>query len=231
MALPYVRFIAFLNQFRSTAAILLATVLGGTLLFYLISPRLFTVIQGDLDQRLVFFTVAEPFLAHLKLALGASLFSLMPLLSYAIWHALARPFQLSKANVFGFTSFSALLFYSGTVFCYLITLPYGIKFLLGFSSAQLQPIISVDKFVTFVAVFILGFGLIFELPIIMVFLAKTGVASRQAFEQGRRYAVLAISITAALLTPTPDVVNMMLMGVPLYTLYELGIIILRVLKL
>lgn len=231
MEKPYARFIDFINSFRRTALFLLGAIFCGTLLFYFYSPRLFDIIQRYLDQQLVFFTVAEPFLAHVKLAMGASLFILMPLISFALWNALAKPFHLSGTNVFWFTGFSALLFYCGTIFCYTITLPYGIKFLLGFSSEQLQPIISIDKFVTFVAVFILAFGLIFELPIIMVFLAKTGVASRKTFEEGRRYAVLAISIIAALLTPTPDVVNMMLMALPLYTLYEVGIVILRVLKI
>jgi sec-independent protein translocase protein TatC len=75
----------------------------------------------------------------------------------------------------------------------------------------------------------LGFGLIFELPIFMVFLAKVNVFGRKFYEKNRRYAVLLIAILSALLTPTPDVVNMLLMGGPLYLLYESGIIILRIL--
>jgi sec-independent protein translocase protein TatC len=78
---------------------------------------------------------------------------------------------------------------------------------------------------------VLAFGVIFELPILMIFSAKVGILSRQTFEKQRRYAVLVISIIAALLTPTPDIVNMLLMGVPLYILYELGIIVLKVLRL
>jgi len=88
----------------------------------------------------------------------------------------------------------------------------------------------VGKFVTFVAIFLLGFGIIFELPIFMVFAARAGLISRQSFEKNRRYAILIISIVAALLTPTPDVVNMTLMGAPLYLLYELGIIALKILR-
>jgi sec-independent protein translocase protein TatC len=76
--------------------------------------------------------------------------------------------------------------------------------------------------------FILAFGLIFELPIFMVFLAKVGVFKRRFYEKNRRYALLLIAILSALLTPTPDIVNMLLMGGPLYLLYESGILILRV---
>jgi sec-independent protein translocase protein TatC len=76
--------------------------------------------------------------------------------------------------------------------------------------------------------FILAFGLVFELPIFMVFLAKVGVFKRRFYEKNRRYALLLIAILSALLTPTPDIVNMLLMGGPLYLLYESGILILRV---
>ena len=91
--------------------------------------------------------------------------------------------------------------------------------------------IAIRKFVNFVTIFILAFGVIFELPIFMVFAAKVGICSRQTFEKHRRYAVLIISIIAALLTPTPDVVNMLLMGGPLYLLYEVGILVLKMMKI
>jgi sec-independent protein translocase protein TatC len=77
----------------------------------------------------------------------------------------------------------------------------------------------------------LAFGLIFELPIFMVFMAKVGVFKRSFYEQNRKYALLLIAILSALLTPTPDIVNMSLMGGPLYLLYESGILILRVLRI
>jgi len=204
---------------------------AGTIGFYLISPQLFTHLQDHLNQELVFYTVAEPFLAHLRLALSVTIFSLLPIIAMIIWRALSKPFKLSALSQIVFALFTCLLFYSGSLFCYFITLPYGIEFLLSFQSEELQPIISVGKFVTFVTVFILAFGVIFELPVIMVFTAKTGLLSRRSFEKGRRYAILVIAIAAALLTPTPDVVNMGLMGGPLYLLYEIGILVLRILRL
>jgi sec-independent protein translocase protein TatC len=127
--------------------------------------------------------------------------------------------------------FTCLLFYAGTVFCYFVTLPFGINFLLGFGSEELRPVISIGKFVTFVTVFILAFGVIFELPILMVFAGRTKMLSRQFFARNRKYALLLIAITAALLTPTPDIFNMALMGGPLYILYEFGIVILRLMRI
>lgn len=229
--MPYSRLIAFFKALRRTALALALALVGTTLILYFLAPLLFDLMQGHLHQKLVFFSVTEPFLAHVKLALAAAIFCLMPLLVACLWRALAQPFKLNWLSQLSFIVFTCLLFYSGALFCYAITLAYGIEFLLGFSSEQLQPVISIDKFVTFVAVFILGFGLIFELPILMVFTAKTGLLPRQIFEKKRRYAVLAISIAAAILTPTPDLFNLMLMGVPLYALYEAGIIAIRLMKI
>ena len=138
---------------------------------------------------------------------------------------------MKGAQLFFFILFTTLLFYAGTLFCYFVTLPFGINFLLGFGSEQLRPVISISRFVNFVTLFVLAFGAIFELPVFMVFLAKVGLCPRSFFEKNRRYALLLIAIVAALLTPTPDIVNMLLMGGPLYLLYESGILILLLMRI
>ncbi|MBU0485153.1 MAG: twin-arginine translocase subunit TatC [Proteobacteria bacterium] len=224
------RLISFINELRKSILFLGGAIVIVTIVFYTLSPQILDFFQKHLDQQLAFFTVAEPFLAHAKLALFSALFVLMPGLAYCLWKALAKAFSLSTGQFVWFVLFTCLLFYSGAFFCYAITLPFGVKFLLDFQSAQLKPIISIDKFVSFVAIFILAFGTIFELPIFMIFSSRVGLIPRKSFEKNRRYAVLAISIIAALLTPTPDVVNMLLMGVPLYLLYEMGILVLKMMK-
>ncbi len=223
--------VIFLSELRKSIRLLGASIILGTAGLYLISPVILQFLQGHLDQELAFFTVAEPFLAHVKLSFFVTLFVLMPGIMYCLWMALGKPFKLSEKTLVWFVFFTTILFYLGAGFCYTITLTYGVKFLLGFQSSQLKPVISVNKFVNFVSIFILAFGLIFELPIFMVFSAKVGLIPRQTFERNRRYAVLIISIMAALLTPTPDVFNMMLMGGPLYLLYEAGILVLKLMKL
>ena len=225
------KIVATVVGLRRTALCLGALLICGTAGFYYISPLLFTLLQNHLDQELAFFTVAEPFLAHVKLALMATIFTMMPIIVTCLWRALARPFQLSGLAQVNFIITTTILFYGGSLFCYFITLPFGIKFLLGFASEQLNSVISVGKFVTFVSIFVLAFGLIFELPIFMVFAGKVGLVSKATFAKNRRYAVLAIAIVAALLTPTPDVVNMLLMGGPLYLLFEAGIVMLTILRI
>ncbi len=216
---------------RTTLFTLSGLLLFGTVGFYFISPQIFALLQGHLNQELAFFTVAEPFLAHVKLALVATLFTIMPVVVFCLWRALATPFKLSVLAQINFIATTIFLFYAGSLFCYFITLPFGVNFLLGFESEQLNSVISVGRFVTFVTIFVLAFGLIFELPIFMVFAGKVGLVSRTTFTKNRRYALLAIAIISALLTPTPDIVNMLLMGGPLYLLFEAGIIILTILRI
>lgn len=225
------KIVIFVNEMRKSIRNLAVTLILCSLGIFFLSPQLLQLVQGHLAEKLYFFTVAGPFLAHVKLAFFAALYALMPWFTIVLWRALGKPFNVSGGQLFFFIFFTCLLFYAGTIFCYLITLPFGIKFLLGFSSEELKPVISVSRFVNFITVFVLAFGLIFELPIFMVFSAKVGVIRRNFYEKNRRYAVLVIALVSALLTPTPDIVNMMLMGGPLYLLYESGIIILRVLRI
>ena len=224
-------FVIFLLELRDAVKVLGIAFAAMTLLLFFLSSHLLTFFQGHLGGNLYFFSVAGPFLAHVKMAFFGALYLLMPLCMYVVWKALGKPFGVTGRKLFWFVLATCCLFYGGTAFCYMVTLPYGIQFLLSFQSQNLQAVISIDQFVNFVTLFILAFGVIFELPVFMVFSAQVGVFSRKMFEKNRRYAVLVIAILAAVLTPTPDVFNMALMGVPLYLLYESGIVLIRLLRL
>lgn len=223
--------IIFISELRKSIRSLGLSLFLATAAVFFLSPQMLRYIQEHLAEKLYFFSVAGPFLAHVKMSLFGALYLLMPWILYVLWRAMAAPFGVSRRQLALFVFFTCLLFYGGTLFCYYVTLPFGIKFLLGFGSEELKPVISIGRFVNFVTLFILAFGVIFELPIFMVFLAKVGISSRRFFCKYRRYAVLVIAIIAALLTPTPDIVNMLLMGGPLYLLYEVGILILFIMRI
>lgn len=223
--------VIFIKEVRRSLRALFISVVGATAIVFFLSPQLLELIQTHLSEKLYFFSVAGPFLAHVKLALFAAVFGLMPWIIVIMLRAIGKPFHVTTAQLVVFSLFTCLLFYAGTIFCYFITLPFGINFLLGFGSEELKPVISIGRFVNFVTLFILAFGIIFELPILMVFTARIGLVTRRFFSRNRKYSVLVIAIVAALLTPTPDVVNMLLMGGPLYLLYEVGIIILRIMRI
>lgn len=222
--------VIFIGELRKSLRALGVGVIAVTVVIFFLTPDLLRVVQNHLAEKLYFFSVAGPFLAHVKLAAFAAIYVLVPWLMTVLWRAMGKPFGVAGTQLFLFVLFTTLLFYAGTLFCYFVTLPFGINFLLGFGSEQLRAVISVSRFVNFVTLFLLGFGAIFELPVFMVFLARVGVCPRSFFEKNRRYALLLIAIVAAVLTPTPDVVNMLLMGGPLYFLYESGILILLLMR-
>lgn len=199
-----------------------------TALLYWFAPNLLAFLQAHLNQRLAFFGVLEPVSAMLKLSSAAALTLLAPWLLWRLALGLVAVFGLSRRFAAIFVASATVLFYGGVAFCFFITLPFGINFLLGYQSEHLRPVIGVGRFVNFVGLFLLAFGLIFELPLVMTLLCRLGVCQAATFIRYRRYAILAIALLAAVLTPTPDVFNMTLMGIPLYLLYEVGIVLARV---
>jgi sec-independent protein translocase protein TatC len=180
---------------------------------------------------LVAFGIPASFLAILKLSLYTTLFFTMPFLFYHLWKAFAPLFQKKGLKSSPSVLLAAIfLFYLGSFFCYFITLPFGVQFLLGYQSANVKPMISVGKYISFCTFFVFGFGLTFELPLILALLSYLRLIRASFLTRNRRYAVLVIAIVAAVVTPTPDVFNMSLMGAPLYILFEIGIILVKVIE-
>jgi sec-independent protein translocase protein TatC len=208
--------------------IISAIVLIGIGLFPFSKTLLRHLYSTNLRVDLVAFGIPESFLSLLKLTLYASLFFSIPVIFYHIWKSFAPLFRLKglkSATPILLTSI--FLFYLGAFFCYFVTLPFGVQFLLGYQSPHIKPMISVGKYVSFCTVFIFGFGLTFELPLILALLSYIQVVNVAFLTRNRRYAILFIAIVAAVVTPTPDVFNMALMGGPLYILFEIGVVLVK----
>ena len=123
-----------------------------------------------------------------------------------------------------FTIISTLSFLGGAAFGYFVVFPPAFRFLLGYSSDFLEAMPGVDEYFSLALRLFLAFGVIFELPVFLVFLAKIGLVNKPFLVKNRKYAVLIAFVVAAILTPTPDVVNQVLMAGPLIVLYELSIV-------
>jgi sec-independent protein translocase protein TatC len=211
--------------------IIIAIVLIGISLFPFSKTLLRHLYNTNLRADLVAFGIPETFLSLLKLTLYASLFFSIPIIFYHIWASFAPLFRLKGLKSATPILFTAIfLFYLGAFFCYFITLPFGVQFLLGYQSAHIKPMISVGKYVSFCMVFLFGFGLTFELPLILALLSYIKVVNVAFLTRNRRYAILFIAIVAAVVTPTPDVFNMALMGGPLYLLFEIGVILVKIIE-
>jgi sec-independent protein translocase protein TatC len=206
-------------------------ILSGIIIFPISKEWLRFLRDTSLKIDLVAFSLPEAFFSLLKLTLYTSLFSSIPVIFYHIWKAFAPLFR-SKGMKSGKTVLitAIFLFYLGAFFCFFVTLPFGVQFLLGYQSARIQPMISAGKYVSFCTFFVFGFGLTFELPLILALLSYLRVVNAALLTRNRRYAILLIAITAAVITPTPDVFNLMLMGGPLYILFEIGVILVKAIE-
>ena len=211
--------------------IIIVILLSAIIVFPISKEFLAYLCQRTLETDLVAYSIPEAFFSLLKLTLYTSLFCSIPVIFYHLWKAFSPIFRskgLSSANGILFTSL--FLFYLGALFCFFVALPNGVKFLLGYQSVHIKPMISAGKYVSFCAVFIFGFGLTFELPLVLALLSTLRVVNAAFLTRNRKYAILLIGIIAAVVTPTPDVFNMSLMGVPMYVLFEIGVILVKVIE-
>lgn len=144
---------------------------------------------------------------------------------YQIWRFVAPGlYRHEKRLLIPFTVISSCCFIGGGLFAYFVVFPPAFKFLIGYGNAYLAPMPAVKDYFTFCLRLLLAFGIIFELPIFIVFLARMGMVDGPFLRKNRKYAFLIAFIIAAILTPTPDVINQVLMGGPLVVLYEISIL-------
>ncbi len=145
-----------------------------------------------------------------------------------VWRFVAPGlYKHEKKVVLPFVLLSCFCFLGGAAFGYIVVFPPAFRFLLGYTTDFLSPLPTVQEYFSLSLRLLIAFGVIFELPIFMVMLAKIGVVNAPFLRAHRKYAFLIAFIIAAILTPTPDVVNQMLMGFPLIVLYEISIIAVR----
>jgi sec-independent protein translocase protein TatC len=148
-----------------------------------------------------------------------------PIIFWQIWKFVAPGlYRNEKKALFPFIILSSLCFLGGAAFGYYVVFPPAFRFLLGYSADFLSPMPAVNEYFRLSLRLLLAFGVVFELPILMVFLARIGIVDVAFLNRNRKYAVLINFIIAAVLTPTPDIVNQLLMGVPLLVLYEVSIV-------
>lgn len=171
---------------------------------------------------LVFIEPQEAFVTNIKIAVFGGLFLSSPFVIYHIWRFVSAGLSSSEkkyALLFGPVSF--LFFLLGTSFGYFIIVPIGMHFLLGFATDFIAPMITVSRYISFIANLTFAFGVVFQLPLIILFLTKVGIVTPAFLSSKRKHAIVVIFILAATLTP-PDVVTQALMAVPLLILFEIG---------
>ena len=217
-------------ELRSRAFKMILCLLGVFLCLLPFSERVFDVIaQPIIDampagSSLISKQVASPFLTPLRATFFVSLFAAMPLLLYHLWKLIDAWLPASKRRVaLPFIAASVGLFYIGVAFAFFLVLPNVFKF---FATRELTGVTvtpDINAFLSFTLGMVFAFGLAFQVPIIVIIIAWTGLVSRKALKSARPYVFLAAFVIAAVLTP-PDVFSQTLLAVPMYVLYEIALL-------
>ena len=195
-------------------------------LFDILSHPLISVMGAD--DKMIFTGLPEAFFTYLKVAFLSGFMLAAPVILYQFWMFVAPGlYQKEKRLLVPIVLLSSVFFVGGALFGYFIVFPFGFKFFLGFASETIQALPSMKEYLSFSAKLLLAFGLVFELPLIITFLAKMGLVSVDFLKKNRKYALILFFAGSAILTP-PDVVTQIMMALPLMVLYEISILGARV---
>jgi sec-independent protein translocase protein TatC len=190
---------------------------------YMQRPIMQALADNHLEQKLVYLNPTEPFNMYMKIGLIAALFVASPFVLYQVWAFVAPGlYRKEKRYVLPFMVFSVGLFLGGGFFGYQIVYPRALAFLID-QGKQFTPMITIGEYTDLFLTIIIGLGVVFELPILVFFLALMGIVSPGWMWRNFRYSILVIFIVAAILTPTTDIMNMCVFAAPMIGLYVISV--------
>ena len=224
--------LAHLEELRKRIIFSILGVLVGFISCWSFADRIFGLVQQPLIQALrhhglsgglVYLNPTEPFNLYLEVGLVAGLFAACPFVFYQLWLFIAPGlYRNEKRYALPFLLSTAGLFVAGGLFGYKMVYPASLDFLIGYGQ-RFQPMITIGEYTKLFVTVILGFGLIFEMPILVFFLALMRVITARWMCRNFRYSILGIFVVAAVITPTADILNMCLFAAPMVALYAVSI--------
>ncbi len=230
-------FIEHLQELRTRLVRALLGVAVGTAAMGTFSERAYRLLMDPVirslpegQRHLNFTSYLEPFFVYLKVAIYGGLFLAAPWVLWQLWLFVAPGlYKREKRVVVPFLASGTLLFYSGAAFCYFLIMPYAFPALAAIAGDDMTPILTMREQLTLVLAMMLGFGVVFEVPVIIAFLSMVGLVSADFLAKHRRVAIVVNVTLAAIITPTGDPFNLALMAVPLILFYEVGVLLARLL--
>ncbi|MEW5734693.1 MAG: twin-arginine translocase subunit TatC [Thermodesulfobacteriota bacterium] len=190
-------------------------------IFVLLARPLFSAMKND---KLIFTSLTEPFFVYLKAAGVGGVMLALPVILYQVWRFVAPGLYAKERRlVLPLVFLSTLFFLGGASFGYFVVFPMGFSVLLNFAGSHMEALPSVKEYFSLAVLMLFAFGLIFELPLVIVAFVRFGLVSVTSLRKNRKYAILAFFIVGAILTP-PDPLSQVAMAVPLCVLYELSIL-------
>ena len=221
--------VGHLGELRRRLIISVMAIAAGTLGAYTVVEDLMRFVVAPAGK-LYFMSPAEGFFAYLKLAVIAGFMVALPVVLWQVWRFVA-PALTSGEKRWGLLLVpgSVILFFFGVLFAFLLVWPAAVKFFLGFGNDSLTPMISLGQYLSFLLSFILPFGVIFNLPLLLLALAKMGFVSSASLAKQRKMMIVGAFIVGGIITPTPDIFSQTMMAIPILLLYEASIWAVRLL--
>jgi sec-independent protein translocase protein TatC len=211
----------------------LAVVIAFFLVFYLAIEKLMAWIIGPIADRgiqIIYTAMSEALVTKFKVAIIAAIILASPVIIWQIWSFIKPALYPKEKKAFRILFFIALiLFLTGVVFCYLAVYMLAVDFFLVAGDNLARPMLSIDKYVSFLFGFIVPFGVAFQLPVALYLTTRMGWTNYRSLASKRKFVILGIFVIAAILTP-PDVVSQLALGLPMVLLYEIGIQVCRLTK-
>ena len=230
--MPAMSFLDHLEELRKRLVYSIVAVIAGFFVCWGYAEKIFGFMQtpimdalhrNGMAEKLVYLNPTEPFNLYLKIGFMAGLFVASPVVLYQLWLFISPGlYRHEKKYVLPFMLSTVTLFLAGGLFGYKMVYPAALDFLIGYGK-QFQPMITIGEYTDLFLTIIIGLGVIFELPILVFFLAIMGIVTAGWMWRNVRYAILAIFVIAAILTPTTDILNMCLFAAPMVVLYVLSI--------
>lgn len=224
--------IEHLEELRKVIIISFLSLIPTSVIGWLLRERTLALLlkpATDRGVKLVYLTPTEPFFVMLKIAIFTGVILATPIILWEVWSFVLPALRSSEKRLLALVvPASVILFVVGIVFGYMTVFKFGINFFINFATSQviaLTPTFKLSDYLSFAISFLLPFGIIFELPLVVLVLAKIGIVSSRFLAKKRKYAILIIFVVAAIITPTPDVFTQTFVAGPMYLLYEISILI------
>ena len=178
--------------------------------------------------KLYYLQPAEAFFTYIKIAIFAGFLLALPVVFYQAWKFILPALTVRERTVIGIlVPSSVLLFFGGLAFSFFLVLPAALQFFMGFGSESLQPMFTLHQYFDFVLAFILPFGAVFELPLVVIVFAKLGFIGSEFLQSKQRIVIFLSFVIGAVISPTPDIFTQSMIAVPLILLYELSYLVVR----
>ncbi|MGI6034516.1 MAG: twin-arginine translocase subunit TatC [Limnochordia bacterium] len=221
--------VGHLTELRRRLIIALLAIIGFSIIGYVFSEQIIKVLTVPIGE-LIFLSPTEAFYTHIRVAIYAGFILALPVVIHQVWRfVLPALNQNERKLLYLLVPLSLLLFFLGLAFSFFIVIPFGMRFFLGFSGPGLRPMLTLDYYISFVITITIPFGILFQLPLVQGFLIRFRLVTVKQLERMRKYVVVGAFVVGALFTP-PDVLSQVFLAVPLILLFELGLIMGRIIS-